>query len=96
MEPATLPPVQVIEDAVKIRVSGPDFELVFDRVAGTIASWTYKGAAMIRTRPVPDFWRAPTDNDYGNGMPVRCAAWREAGARRTVRSVTVRREGARR
>ena len=93
VDPSTLPPVRVSEDVAAIRVAGPAFELVFDRAAGTVASWTYKGIEMIRTGPVPDFWRAPTDNDYGNGMPVRCAAWREAGARRTVESITVRREG---
>ena len=26
----------------------------------------------------PNFWRAPTDNDYGNGMPKRCQQWKEA------------------
>ena len=24
----------------------------------------------------PLFWRAPTDNDYGNGMPSRCQAFK--------------------
>ncbi|HHF52237.1 MAG TPA: hypothetical protein ENL46_06110 [Candidatus Aminicenantes bacterium] len=32
----------------------------------------------------PNFWRAPTDNDFGNGMPVRCSIWKEAGERRKI------------
>ena len=26
----------------------------------------------------PNFWRAPTDNDYGANLPVRLKAWKEA------------------
>ena len=26
----------------------------------------------------PNFWRAPNDNDFGNGMPTRAAVWRDA------------------
>ena len=26
----------------------------------------------------PEFWRAPVDNDWGNGMPSRCAAWKDS------------------
>jgi len=29
----------------------------------------------------PNFWRAPTDNDYGNGLPARTQVWKEAGSR---------------
>ncbi len=43
---------------------------------------------------VPDFWRAPTDNDNGNKMYVRCVFWRTAGPERTVRSVRVTRRTA--
>lgn len=28
--------------------------------------------------PRPNYWRAPTDNDYGYKMPVLCKTWREA------------------
>ena len=30
--------------------------------------------------PRPNFWRAPTDNDRGNGWPERCAPWKAATA----------------
>lgn len=85
---AALPQLSMNETPGKIEVAGKDFVLVFDRAAGTIASFKYRGIEFIRSGPVPNFWRAPTDNDYGNGMPVRCAVWREAGARRTVGAVT--------
>ncbi len=82
-------PPEFEEDVANILIRGRDFSLLFDRIMGTITSFVYKGIEFIRTGPVPDFWRAPTDNDYGNGMPVRCAAWREAGAKRIVDSVRI-------
>jgi beta-galactosidase len=36
---------------------------------------------------VPDFWRAPSDNDFGNHLPERSGIWKEAGRNaRLVRS----------
>lgn len=31
---------------------------------------------MITTPLLPSFWRAPTDNDFGNKMPERCEIWK--------------------
>ena len=42
---------------------------------------SYKGVngrETITAFPIPYFWRAPTDNDFGNGMPKKLAVWREA------------------
>ncbi len=39
---------------------------------------------------MPNFWRAPTDNDRGNGQHTRNQTWRDAGARRRVTEVKVR------
>jgi hypothetical protein len=47
------------------------------------------GQQLLSQGPVPNFWRAPTDNDRGNGMPGRCSTWRHAGRDRTVSGVTV-------
>ena len=37
-------------------------------------------SAAAPLKPMPDFWRAPTDNDRGNAMPTRLAVWRNAAA----------------
>lgn len=39
--------------------------------------------------PEPYFWRAPTDNDFGNGMPVNMGVWRTANVNMHVTKVTV-------
>jgi beta-galactosidase len=64
-----------------------DFELVFDLTTGTIASYRYQDTDLLRTGPEPNFWRPPTDNDYGNEMPRRQGVWRYAARDRTVSSV---------
>jgi len=38
--------------------------------------------------PEPYFWRAPTDNDFGNNMPLNLGVWRNAHANRVVKNVT--------
>jgi beta-galactosidase len=53
------------------RFAGPDFALAFDRVGGTILTWHYKGVKLLDRGPLPDFWRAGTDNDIGAWKAVR-------------------------
>ena len=91
VDPMTLPPLEFTEENDFLRLDGRSFSFVFDKTSGTIASLKYEGTELLKSGPVPDFWRAPTDNDYGNGMPVRCAAWREAGRTRKVTGVTATR-----
>ncbi|MFE9772016.1 glycoside hydrolase family 2 TIM barrel-domain containing protein [Streptomyces sp. NPDC005931] len=74
-----------------VTVRGEDFSVTVDRRSGTITSYEAGGDRLITSGPVPNFWRAPTDNDRGNGQHVRNQTWRDAGARRTVTDVRVRR-----
>ncbi len=40
----------------------------------------------------PNFWRAPNDNDYGNGAPKRLQIWKESGRDLKIASTTVKEE----
>jgi beta-galactosidase len=62
---AELPPLDIDEQGDQVRLAGPDFSLVFDKHAGVITAYTYKGAELLDRGPLPDFWRAMTDNDRG-------------------------------
>ena len=68
----------------------------FDRAAGTLSSFESNGTELLRTGPRPFFWRAPTDNDKGNGMPERTAPWKAASSNWQVDDVVATRlaEGA--
>ena len=61
-----------------VEILGDDFEIVFSKTTGTLQSWIYKGHDLLLTGPKPNFWRTPTDNDFGNRMPERMAVWKQA------------------
>ena len=73
--------------------AGEDFEVVFDMATGLMKSYRAAGQELIVSGPRPDFWRAPTDNDYGNGMEKRNAPWREAGSRAILISARISQPG---
>jgi beta-galactosidase len=91
---ASVPPLSLEDGPREAVVSGRDFSVLFDKMTGTLASYTFKGRELIRSGPEPNFWRAPTDNDFGNGMPRRLAAWRRASLERELKSLTAVRETA--
>ena len=64
--------------------------MTLDRQRGQLTSLVYEGVEVLRTGPAPNFWRAPTDNDYGNDMPQRLGVWRSAGPDRVVEDVSYR------
>ena len=72
-------PLSASETPTDVLVSGGDFTLRFDRASGLLASLELGGRELLHSGPAPNFWRAPTDNDYGNGFPVRSGVWRFAG-----------------
>jgi beta-galactosidase len=89
----SLPPLQVIDDETSITITGNDFSLALDKNEGVITSYVFRGNELILTGPRPNFWRAPTDNDFGGRWQKTLSIWRDAGERRTVRSVTVMQDG---
>ncbi|WP_405762930.1 DUF4981 domain-containing protein [Streptomyces sp. NBC_01420] len=92
---AGTPELSFRESKTDITVTGRGFEVVVDRSTGLITSYEAAGTRLLASGPVPNFWRAPTDNDQGNGQHVRNRTWRDAGTRREVTGVTVRGHGGR-
>ncbi len=70
-------------------IKAKNFTYKFNEKNGTFTSMVYMGKEFIKSGPVPNFWRAPTDNDFGNGMQIRCRAWKYAGKRRRIESVRI-------
>lgn len=61
-----------------IIVEGDDFTIEFDRADGFINRYDVNGIPMLAEggRLTPNFWRAPTDNDFGAGLQRKYEAWR--------------------
>ncbi len=68
----------VADGTFNIGVRGMHFEALFDKGGKGLVSYVYAGRELIKAIPKPNFWRAPTDNDYGNQMPYRYAQWKTA------------------
>ncbi|KUN61313.1 beta-galactosidase [Streptomyces canus] len=84
-------PALTYEDASgQVTVTGKDFSVTVDRSSGTITSYQAHGTRLLTAGPVPNFWRAPIDNDHGNGQHTRNQTWRDAGTNRKVTDVSVR------
>ncbi len=55
--------ISVDECQREIAVRTERGELIFDKVVGTISSWSINGQPLIVNGPLFDIYRAPTDND---------------------------------
>jgi beta-galactosidase len=98
---APTPPLSMRESGHLIRFSTDRFALIFDRLQGTIGSYSYGGVTILDRGPLPDFWRAMTDNDLGAWKAVvnnarrdpklDVSVWRHAGASWSVKEVQAKR-----
>lgn len=71
-------PIRVVYGKVNIGVKGEDFDCLFSMLSGGLVSYRYAGKEMIEKIPMPNFWRAPVDNDNGSMAPARYAQWKIA------------------
>jgi beta-galactosidase len=85
-KPAAAAPsgLKLTQDDAIATVAGANFSASFDKKTGLLASLKAGGRELVRQGLAPNFWRAPTDNDFGNRMDKRCAVWRKAGDNRTL------------
>ena len=85
--------VNIQTEGADLTVAGEDFTVVFNMSAGAMKSLIADGQEFLRTGLRPDFWRAPTDNDYGNGMEKRNADWKDAGPDAVLKSAQISQPG---
>ena len=73
-------PYEIMIGMQNAGVRGKDFTVLMTPGQGGIASYVYKGYEYIQGAyvPLPNFWRAPVDNDKGSTMPQRYAQWKIA------------------
>lgn len=73
-------PFPVIDntDHVYLTVSGDNFLMEFNKKSGYLCRYEVNGQPLLEegSELVPNFWRAPTDNDFGAGFPWRLAVWK--------------------
>jgi beta-galactosidase len=59
-------------------VNGENFRIEFDKTNGYLSKYQINGLDMIKEGSYlqPNFWRAPTDNDFGAYLQIRYAVWK--------------------
>ncbi|MDD6303178.1 MAG: beta-galactosidase small subunit [Lachnospiraceae bacterium] len=60
---------------VTLGVHGSNFSCIFSYQTGGLESLVKDGREWLYRTPRPTFWRAVTDNDRGNGFPIRSGVW---------------------
>jgi beta-galactosidase len=60
-------------------IAGDHFQIEFNKSTGFISRYIVDGDDMIvpGAELKPNFWRAPTDNDYGANLQRRYAVWKD-------------------
>lgn len=67
--------MQVIHGDLTYGVRGEGFSVIFGYGEGGPVSLVYDGKECLYRAPKPAVWRASTENDKGNGFPVKSAVW---------------------
>ena len=60
-------------------VNGENFRIEFDKINGYLSKYQVNGLDMLKEGSYlqPNFWRAPTDNDFGASLQVKYAVWKK-------------------
>lgn len=70
-------------------VEGTTFNAVFNKNNGSLEVLDYGSGNLIQTPLRPNFWRAPTDNDFGFKMQKNWTAWKKASENQVLKSLEV-------
>jgi beta-galactosidase len=73
----------------KLEVSGTGLKIIFNLEKGQMESYNFNGKELILKAPEPDFWRPPTDNDYGYRMDRKYGIWKKAGENTAVTKANI-------
>ena len=85
------PPLGV-EDNEKITISASGVSVEINKWNGAIRSYTSNSKRLFNNGAHLNFWRAATDNDFGNNMPTKCNVWRSAGKNFDIKSMVLTQE----
>jgi beta-galactosidase len=81
--------VQVTKDENSLSFTVGNTKGEFDLKQGRLSRYAVNNIWIGNQFPEPYFWRAPTDNDFGNNMQVNMGVWRTAHTNKTVKNVSV-------
>ena len=78
-----------------LTASSSRVQFVFNKKTGIVTSYRVKGKEYFQDGfgLQPNFWRGPTDNDYGNGAPKREQVWKQSSKDFNVVEASIEMDG---
>jgi len=81
------PKLKIVSLAKVIQIKNDKTDLRINAKTGEIIFWSFDSKEITSQAIRPNFWRPPTDNDLGNGMPTWAKIWQEATYKYTAKLV---------
>ncbi|GAA4464643.1 glycoside hydrolase family 2 TIM barrel-domain containing protein [Novipirellula rosea] len=81
--------VVVDQTETQVKVTANQTVATFNANTGELSSLEVDGHSLITGPLVPQFWKAPNDNQYRNNYLIRLGEWRNAADKRTLTKMTV-------
>ncbi len=82
-------PLRITRGDGALGVRGADFEILFSYPEGGPVSLVSGGREWLWRAPRPAYWRAPTENDLGNGFAADSSVWAAADAWQRCAGISV-------
>ena len=85
------PALKTTTQGDELIVSSSKVNFVFNKNSGLVTSYKVDGTEYFKDGfgIQPNFWRAPNDNDYGNGAPKRLQVWKQSSKNFHVTDATM-------
>lgn len=85
------PKLTTMESGDNLNITSSKVNFVFNKKSGIVTSYKIDGTEYFAEGfgIQPNFWRGPTDNDYGNGAPKRLQVWKESSRAFNVTNATI-------
>ncbi len=89
----SIPNMELITSTEFFIINGRNFKIAINRIKGTLDSYEFDGSNIISTPLIPNFWRAPIDNDINilRHIPFykkKVYRWKYAAKKRKLISIT--------
>ena len=80
------PNIKISQIKNTLNLEGQNFNIVFNKKNGLLTKIDYGDGNIIEQGIKANFWRSPTDNDYGFFMPYKLKVWKQASNTQSLKS----------
>ncbi len=87
VKPAAKGTISLVQQKTITVISNPNFKIEFDNAKGTLTSLDYGNGNMLLKGIEPNFWRAPTDNDFGAKSQKTLEKWKQATKNQILKEI---------